>query len=168
MIEAGGNLFSPDGDGSTPSTAETDRAAQNQRGQDGNRKTGLELNLFQRPQIDAEAVRGKGRSTTGGGQAARLRQQQNRSSKKDARLSPLLATLRRSNFLNAVANAARAMGKRQIRVMEYRLRARLNPFANWGGASMRIYRQQRSAIRRVDFAARVSRNFWRDLHSPKL
>ncbi len=108
----------------------------------------------------------KGRST-GGGQAAQLRQQQNRSSKKEAQLTARLTPPRPSNLLKAIGNAAVAIGQRQLRVIEYRIRARFNPFHNWGGAPMRIYRQQRSAIRRVDFAARVSRNFWRDLHRPK-
>jgi len=97
-----------------------------------------------------------------------LRKQQNRSSKKEALLPTFLTTFRRSNFLVAVRNAALALGARQIRVMEYRLKARLNPFSNWGGEPMRIYRQQRSAIRRFEFFTRVSRNFARDLQRPRL
>jgi hypothetical protein len=115
--------------------------------------------------------RGKGKiktRSTGGGQAAQLRKQQNRSSKKEAKLPTLLATLRRSNFLKAVGNVAVAIGQRHLRVMEYRMRAKLNPFSNWGGEPMRIYRQQRSAMRRLDFYGRVSRNFARDLHRPRL
>ena len=54
--EAEDNLFSPDDGGSTSSRAGTDRAAQDQRGEDGNRKTGLEPNLFQRPEIDDAAA----------------------------------------------------------------------------------------------------------------
>jgi hypothetical protein len=106
--------------------------------------------------------------STGAGQAAQLRKQQNRSSKKEAILPTLLETFRRSNFLKAIGNAALAIGQRQFRVMEYRMRAKLNPFSNWGGEPMRIYRQQRSTMRRFEFAARVSRNFARDLHKPRL
>jgi hypothetical protein len=115
--------------------------------------------------------RGKGKiknSSTGGGQAAELRKQQNRTAKRGAVLNRLPPTLHASGLLPALNRAFVAIAQRQICVAEYRFFARLNPFNNWGGAPMRIYRQQRSAIRRVDFAARVSRNFLRDLHRPRL
>ncbi len=50
------NLFSPDDDGLTSSTAEPHRAAQDSAGEDGDGKTGFEANLFQRPLIDAAAA----------------------------------------------------------------------------------------------------------------
>ncbi len=109
----------------------------------------------------------KGRSTDGG-QAAQLRKQRNRTAKRGAVLNRLAATPHASGLLPALNRAFLAIAQRQLRVMEYSMRARLNPFHNWGGEPMRIYRQQRSAIRRVDFAARVSRNVLRDLHRPKL
>jgi hypothetical protein len=109
----------------------------------------------------------KGRSTDGG-QVAQLRQQRNRTAKRGAVLNRSPATPHASGLLPALNRAFLAIAQRQIRVAEYRFFARFNPFNNWGGAPMRLYRQQRSAIRRVDFAARVSRNVLRDLHRPKL
>jgi hypothetical protein len=53
LSAAGGDLFSPVDEGSS-STRQTDRAAQDQRGRDGNRKTGFEANSAQIPTTTAQ------------------------------------------------------------------------------------------------------------------
>ena len=75
---------------------------------------------------------------------------------------------RRSSLLRAIGRAAVAIGERQIRVAEARMMARLNPFRNWGGAPMLVYRQFRSAERRIVFFDRLARNFRNDLRAPRL
>jgi len=111
------------------------------------------------------AAKGKGRAT-GGGAAFQLRKARRRDDKRHSFVSRLADGMRRSVVLNAIGRAAAAIGRRQIRVAEYGLRAHFNAFRNWGGAPMREYRRIVSATRRRAFYGRVARNFLRDLNRP--
>jgi hypothetical protein len=109
--------------------------------------------------------KGKGKATGGGG--IRLRRQGHREAARAAWFTRLARAARRSALLRALGRAALAIAERQIRVAEARMMARMNPFRNWGGEPMRVYRQVKSAERRIVFFDRVARNFRNDLRQPR-
>jgi hypothetical protein len=135
-----------------------DRAARDERGTCGDATN---------PHGENWCSKGRAKATCGGA-ALQARKDRHRSAKRRSFVQQLGEGMRRSVLLHAISRAAVTIGKRQIRVAEYRITARLNLFRNWGGASMRDYRRLVSAKRRITFYARLVGNFANDLNRPRL